>query len=147
MKEKDYTIIPLDGALLSEIECGCAALAKALREKDLEIRLLAENCQKIDEYAAAQLQVYKPAHNIKNSATELANYLGISKMLLENIRCDLNDIYNARKEWQRKEAVRIATLAENKTLVKQAAIEKERIARKRYEAKKWQRPSNSAKQE
>ena len=86
MKEKDYTIIPLDGALLSEIECGCAALAKALREKDLEIRLLAENCQKIDEYAAAQLQVYKPAHNIKNSAP-LVHRLFTLHFLLYNGSC------------------------------------------------------------
>ena len=147
MKERDYTIIPMDGTLLSEIDYGCAALAKALREKNMEIQILAENSQKIDEYAAAQLQVYKSAHNIKNAATELSNYLAISKMLLDNIRCDLNDIYNARKEWQRKEAVRVATLAENKTLIKQAEIEKERIAKKRYEAKKKQSTSISAEQQ
>ena len=104
--------MPLDEEKLTAIEYVRAELAVVVRQELFSAEEMAKNAMDLDDYEAKYLQVYRHVRDIKNSATEIVNYLHIVRLLMEHMRENLNEIKTVRAEYRASKARAIQALQE-----------------------------------
>ena len=124
-------LVPLDQNVLSEIDYDRAKLTQVMEDIECNVRCLAANAMKLDIYDARKLGCSIQAANIQHTATSIRQYLGIARMLLDNVNSDMRFIYNRRKDFQRDFLLRLVDIQQaQRDKVKREADAK-RIAQKR----------------
>lgn len=111
-REAEKIYVPLDKEKLTAIEYARAELAVVVRQELFSAEEMAKNAMDLDDYEAKYLQVYRYVRDIKNSATEIVNYLHIVRMLMEHMRENLNEIKTVRAEYRASKARAIQSLKE-----------------------------------
>ena len=111
-REAEKIYVPLDEEKLTAIGYVRAELAVVVRKELFSAEEMAKNAMDLDDYEAKYLQVYRHVHDIKNSATEIVNYLHIVRLLMENMRENLNEIKTVRAEYRASKARAIQALQE-----------------------------------
>lgn len=111
-REAEKIYVPLDEEKLTAIEYVRAELAVVVRQELFSAEEMAKNAMDLDDYEAKYLQVYRHVRDIKNSATEIVNYLHIVRLLMEHMRENLNEIKTVRAEYRASKARAIQALQE-----------------------------------
>lgn len=111
-REAEKIYVPLDEEKLTAIEYVRAELAVVVRQELYSAEEMAKNAMDLDDYEAKYLQVYRHVRDIKNSATEIVNYLHIVRLLMEHMRENLNEIKTVRAEYRASKARAIQALQE-----------------------------------
>lgn len=111
-REAEKIHVPLDEEKLTAIEYVRAELAVVVRQELFSAEEMAKNAMDLDDYEAKYLQVYRHVRDIKNSATEIVNYLHIVRLLMEHMRENLNEIKTVRAEYRASKARAIQALQE-----------------------------------
>lgn len=111
-REAEKIHVPLDEEKLTAIEYVRAELAVVVRQELFSAEEMAKNAMDLDDYEAKYLQVYSHVRDIKNSATEIVNYLHIVRLLMEHMRESLNEIKTVRAEYRASKARAIQALQE-----------------------------------
>lgn len=111
-REAEKIYVPLDEEKLTAIEYARAELAVVIRQELFSAEEMAKNAMGLDDYEAKYLQVYRHVRDIKNSATEIVNYLHIVRLLLEHMSENLNEINTIRIEYRASKARAIQALKE-----------------------------------
>ena len=111
-REAEKIYVPLDEDKLTAIEYVRAELAVVVRQELFSAEEMAKNAMDLDDYEAKYLQVYRHVSDIKNSATEIVNYLHIVRLLMEHMRENLNEIKTVRAEYRASKARAIQALQE-----------------------------------
>ena len=111
-REEEKLYVPLDEEKLTDIGYARAELAVVVRQELFSIEEMAKNAMGLDDYEAKYLQVYRHVRDIKNSATEIVNYLHIIRLLLEHMSENLNEINTVRAEYRASKARAIQALKE-----------------------------------
>ena len=111
-REAEKIYVPLDEEKLTAIEYVRAELAVVVCQELFSAEEMAKNAMDLDDYEAKYLQVYRHVRDIKNSATEIVNYLHIVRLLMEHMRENLNEIKTVRAEYRASKARAIQALQE-----------------------------------
>ena len=111
-REAEKIYVPLDEEKLTAIEYVRAELEVVVRQELFSAEEMAKNAMDLDDYEAKYLQVYRHVRDIKNSATEIVNYLHIVRLLMEHMRENLNEIKTVRAEYRASKARAIQALQE-----------------------------------
>ena len=111
-REAEKIYVPLDEEKLTAIEYVRAELAVVVRQELFSAEEMAKNAMDLDDYEAKYLQVYRHVRDIKNSATEIVNYLHIVRLLMEHMSENLNEIMAVRAEYRASKARAIQALQE-----------------------------------
>ena len=111
-REAEKIYVPLDEEKLTAIEYVRAELAVVVRQELFSAEEMAKNAMDLDDYEAKYLQVYRHVRDIKNSATEIVNYLHIVRLLMEHMRENINEIKTVRAEYRASKARAIQALQE-----------------------------------
>ena len=111
-REAEKIYVPLDEEKLTAIEYARAELAVVVRQELFSAEEMVKNAMGLDDYEAKYLQVYRHVRDIKNSATEIVNYLHIVRLLMEHMRENLNEIKTVRAEYRASKARAIKALQE-----------------------------------
>jgi len=111
-REEEKIYVPLDEEKLTDIGYARAELAVVVRKELFSAEEMAKNAMDLDDYEAKYLQVYRHVRDIKNSATEIVNYLHIVRLLLEHMSENLNEINTVRAEYRASKARAIHALQE-----------------------------------
>lgn len=103
-------------------------------EKEIQPKIdqMAKYAYKISDRDAYNLNVWVSVHNIKECATNIRQYLGIVRMLLDNMRDDVNIIANQRKLFMQDRLRHIADCEHEAKKDERRRKEAERIRQKRY---------------
>ena len=111
-REEEKIYVPLDKEKLTAIEYARAELEVVVRQELFSAEEMAKNAMDLDDYEAKYLQVYRHVRDIKNSATEIVNYLHIVRLLMEHMRENINEIKTVRAEYRASKARAIQALQE-----------------------------------
>ena len=111
-REEEKIYVPLDKEKLTAIEYARAELEVVVRQELFSAEEMAKNAMDLDDYEAKYLQVYRHVRDIKNSATEIVNYLHIVRLLMEHMSENLNEIMAVRAEYRASKARAIQALQE-----------------------------------
>lgn len=111
-REEEKIHVPLDKEKLTAIEYARAELEVVVRQELFSAEEMAKNAMDLDDYEAKYLQVYRHVRDIKNSATEIVNYLHIVRLLMEHMSENLNEIMAVREEYRASKARAIQALQE-----------------------------------
>lgn len=111
-REAEKIYVPLDEEKLTAIEYVRAELEVVVRQELFSAEEMAKNAMDLDDYEAKYLQVYRHVRDIKNSATEIVNYLHIVRLLMEHMRENINEIKTVRAEYRASKARAIQALQE-----------------------------------
>lgn len=111
-REEEKIYVPLDKEKLTAIKYARAELSVVVRQELFSAEEMAKNAMGLDDYEAKYLQVYRHVRDIKNSATEIVNYLHIVRLLLEHMSENLNEIMAVRAEYRASKARAIKALQE-----------------------------------
>ena len=130
-RELDEQFIPLDSAILADIDYFRAKLCEMHDEYKEFIQALAEKAQMLDNDDARKLESAIEVRDIKLSATALRQYFGIIGMLLDSLTGDMRTIRKKRKVFQQSYALHIANAIENQKRKNRAERERKRICKKR----------------
>jgi len=148
-RELDEQFIPLDSAILADIDFFRAKLCAMVNSHKEFIQALAEKAQLLDNDDARKLESAIEVRDIKLSATALRQYMGIVDMLLDSITGDMHAIHRKRKIFQRSYALHIANAIEEQKRQERNEKERDRLREKRagdqeieeIADKKYQRPN------
>ena len=148
-RELDEQFIPLDSAILADIDFFRAKLCAMVKNHKEYIQALAEQAQKLDNDDARKLECAIEVRDIKLSATALRQYMGIVDNLLDGITADMHAIHRKRKIFQQSYALNIAEAIEQQKKEARNEKERDRLREKRAEVqeieeiadKKYQRPN------
>lgn len=135
--------VPLDQDEIREIDADITQLRMLISKNKSSIVRLAKMAQTIDAYEAKHLKVLIQAHDIKNGATEVANYFGLAEMTLENMHQDMNAIFAAKDEYMRKIYEQQEMIAEQAAIAAKNREEAKRLAEKRKAEKAAQENENN----
>ena len=98
-------LVPITDEQMNETDVFVALARQIITCHTGDIKKLAERAMLFDMEDARKLGVVKDVNNLQKSATAIAQYFGLIKMLVENMREDLNSIERKRnlfiKEWIR----------------------------------------------
>ena len=111
-REEEKIYVPLDKEKLTAIKYARAELEVVVRQELFSAEEMAKNAMDLDDYEAKYLQVYRHVRDIKNSATEIVNYLHIVRLLMEHMSENLNEIMAVRAEYRASKARAIQALQE-----------------------------------
>lgn len=129
--EMPIEMIPIDSDTLANVDYLRAQVSKTISGVRDTVKLLASEALKLDMHDARKIEACVDVHNIHHSATEIAQYVGITEMLLSNFANDLNAIHRKRKDFQQQYRLHLACIeAAQKEQAKREA-DAERIKEKR----------------
>lgn len=98
-------LVPITDEQMNETDVFVTLARQIITSHTGDIKQLAERAMLFDMEDARKLGVVKDVQNLQKSATAIAQYFGLIKMLVENMREDLNSIERKRdlfiKEWIR----------------------------------------------
>ena len=98
-------LVPITDEHMNEMDVFITLARQIVTCHTGDIKQLAERAMLFDMEDAKKLGVVKDVQNLQKSATAIAQYFGIIKMLVENMRDDFNNINQKRnlfiKEWIR----------------------------------------------
>ena len=96
-------LVPITDEQINEMDVFITLARQIVTCHTGDIKQLAERAMLFDMEDARKLGVVKDVQNLQKSATAIAQYFGIIKMLIENMRDDFNGINQKRnlfiKEW------------------------------------------------
>lgn len=129
--QEQKPFVPLDQDEIREIDADIMELRKVISDHKNSIVRLAKMAQTIDAHEAKQLHVLIQAYNIRNGATEIANYFGIAEMTLETMHQDMNAIFAAKDKYMREIYEQQEAIAAQAEQAKRNREEAKRLADKR----------------
>lgn len=98
-------LVPVTDEQINEMDLFITLTCQIVTCHTGDIKQLAERAMLFDIEDARKLGVVKDVQNLQKSATAVAQYFGLIKMLIENMRDDLNSVKQKRnlfiKEWIR----------------------------------------------
>ena len=98
-------LVPMTDGQMNEMDVFIKLTRQIITCHTGDIKQLAERAMLFDMEDARKLGVVKDVQNLQKSATAIAQYFGLIKMLIENMRDDLNSVEQKRdlfiKEWIR----------------------------------------------
>ena len=98
-------LVPITDEQMNETDVFVALARQIIKCHTGDIKQLAERAMLFDMEDARKLGVVKDVQNLQKSATAIAQYFGLIKILVENMRDDFNSINQKRnlfiKEWIR----------------------------------------------
>lgn len=151
MEEKKERIIecPLNEATLADIDFDRARILKSINDLDENIKRLEKSALLLDIHDARNLLCEIQVHNVRNGATAVAQYCGIAKMMLENMREDMAFIRDRRKQFKQDMLRHFATIDAMEKEKERREKERDRLREKRASdseieeiaSKKYQRPN------
>lgn len=98
-------LVPITDEQMNETDVFVALARQIITCHTGDIKQLAERAMLFDMEDARKLGVVKDVQNLQKSATAIAQYFGLIKILVENMRDDFNSINQKRnlfiKEWIR----------------------------------------------
>ena len=98
-------LVPMTDEQMNETDVFIELTRQIITCHTGDIKQLAERAMLFHMEDARKLGVVKDVNNLQKSATAIAQYFGLIKMLVENMREDLNSIEQKRnlfiKEWIR----------------------------------------------
>lgn len=100
--------VPFDPDDMTEVDCCRAQINKTLAGINYELTHFSKAVQKLDMRDARLLNVPIELRDCKNIATEVTQYFGIIKMIMQNFDSNFRRIYLERLAYQREVAQRIA---------------------------------------
>lgn len=130
-RELKEELIPLDAAVLADIDYFRAKLCQMESDHREFVQALAEKAQQLDNDDARKLECAIEVRDIKLSATALRQYMGIVQNLLDGITGDMHAIYRKRKIFQQAYAEHIAKAIEDKKRQESNEKAKERMRKMR----------------
>lgn len=130
-KELQEQFIPLDSAILADIDYFLAKLCQMESDHREFIQALAEKAQQLDNTDARKLECAIEVRDIKLSATALRQYMGIVHNLLDGITGDMHAIYHKRKIFQQSYALHIAKVLNDQKRQESNEKTKERMRKMR----------------
>jgi hypothetical protein len=130
-RELNEELIPLDAAVLADIDYYRAKLCQMDSDHREFIQALAEKAQQLDNTDARKLECEIEVRDIKLSATALRQYMGIVQNLLDGITGDMHVIYRRRKIFQQAYAEYIAKVIEEQKRQESNEKAKERMRKMR----------------
>lgn len=92
-------LIPINGRVLDDLSIYLALTRQMVAKSQNDIKRQAESSMLLDEDEAKNLLCRKEVENIKKSATAIAQYFGIIRMLTQHMTDDLNSIYDKREKF------------------------------------------------
>lgn len=93
-------ITPISGAKLADIDYDVAVINKALGNIEENYCRFAKCAVNLSNNGAREIGCVVSIENLKHNATRIVNYIGIVKMLIENSKDDIKNIYRLRRVWQ-----------------------------------------------
>ena len=98
-------LVPMTDGQMNEMDVFIKLTRQIITCHTGDIKQFAERAMLFDMEDARKLGVVKDVQNLQKSATAIAQYFGLIKMLIENMRDDLNSVEQKRdlfiKEWIR----------------------------------------------
>ena len=98
-------LVPMTDEQMNEMDVFIELTRQIITCHTGDIKQFAERAMLFDMEDARKLGVVKYVQNLQKSATAIAQYFGLIKMLIENMRDDLNSVEQKRdlfiKEWIR----------------------------------------------
>ena len=129
----DMVFIPLSGEELSVVDEESKHIYATLSDLQYNCVTLAHSVMKLSKHEASQICCLKQIQNMHNSVLHISQYIGIAKMLLDNMQDDLKFVYKQRKAFMQSDLLRRAKIIAEQKAAARNANERERIAAKRAE--------------
>ena len=103
-------LIPMSKKQLQDLEIHTDLLAQMGAEYCKYAAGIGDVAMMLSMDDAAKLMAKKNVHNIRNSSTAIAQYFGLIRMLVSNIKDDLQEIEEKRKEYARGYSTRMSVV-------------------------------------
>lgn len=115
-------LIPMDKRQLQDLDVYITLLDGMYAKNAIYVRKLAGTAMALSEEDARKLTARTEVHNIRNAATQIAQYFGLIQMLVSNIKDDLKSINEKRDIYAVSYADRMVEI--NKKQTKEEPVER-----------------------